>query len=169
MFPIVSREKAVSLPALRDLINQHFPAEELRQLYFGLSIEYENLPGGTRLAKAQPLAQYSPRHSRLPDLCQHYRQLRLKVNWLVFTRGTSKPTTSSPAYSQSGATWIAQPQDSRVVRKLKEAADILNESTKTTDAVRKAGTALIELAGGPPPYTRLPQNCLAVEKGWFNP
>lgn len=77
MFPIVSREKAVSLPALRDLINQHFSAEELRQLCFGLSIEYENLPGGTRLAKVQPLAQYSPRHSQLPDLCQHCRQKRL--------------------------------------------------------------------------------------------
>jgi len=40
----------------------------------------------------------------------------------------------------------SQPQGSRVVRKLKEAADILTESAKATAAASKAGLALVKLA-----------------------
>lgn len=39
-----------------------------------------------------------------------------------------------------------EPQGNRIVRKLKEAATILTESAKVTDAARKAGQALIKLA-----------------------
>lgn len=39
-----------------------------------------------------------------------------------------------------------QPHGRRIVRKLKEAADILTEGAKTTDAARKAGVALVKLA-----------------------
>jgi len=38
------------------------------------------------------------------------------------------------------------PSGSRIVRKLKETADILTESAKATDAARKTGVALIKLA-----------------------
>lgn len=40
----------------------------------------------------------------------------------------------------------AQPQGSRVVRKLKEAAELLTEGAKTTAAARQAGQALLKLA-----------------------
>ncbi len=55
----------MTLPALRGLIDQHFSDEELSQLCFNLSIEYENLPGDTHIAKAQSLVEYGLRHGRL--------------------------------------------------------------------------------------------------------
>lgn len=39
-----------------------------------------------------------------------------------------------------------EPHGGRILRKLKEAADILTESAKATDAARKAGQALVKLA-----------------------
>ncbi|HRQ36508.1 MAG TPA: SUMF1/EgtB/PvdO family nonheme iron enzyme [Chloroflexota bacterium] len=72
----------MSLPALRDLLDQHFNDAELRQLTFDLGIEYENLPGEkTRIGKAQSLIKHCLRHGRLPDLTTHCQILRPKVTW----------------------------------------------------------------------------------------
>jgi formylglycine-generating enzyme required for sulfatase activity len=71
----------MSLPSLRDLLAQHFNLEELEQLCFDLNIEYEDVPGSTRKAKAQALVEYCLRHNRLPDLSAYCRQLRPDVNW----------------------------------------------------------------------------------------
>ena len=71
----------MSLPALRDLIDQHFNDEELRQLCFDLDIDAENLPGDTRIAKAQSLVAHCLRHNRLPQLGEKCRELRPAVEW----------------------------------------------------------------------------------------
>ncbi|MCP4425441.1 MAG: NACHT domain-containing protein, partial [Chloroflexi bacterium] len=71
----------MTLPALRDLIDQHFSDDELRQLCFDLSIAYENMPGDTRISKAQSLIQHSLRHNRLPDLGARCQELRPTVTW----------------------------------------------------------------------------------------
>lgn len=71
----------MALANLRDLLNRHFTQEELRQLCFNLGIEYENLPGDTRIAKAQSLLEHGLRHNRLPDLVQQCAQVRPKVEW----------------------------------------------------------------------------------------
>ena len=69
------------LTSLRDLLAQHFNKNELRQLCFDLVIEYENLPGDIRPAKAQALVEYCLRHNRLSDLVVRCRQLRPTVSW----------------------------------------------------------------------------------------
>lgn len=71
----------MSLASLRDLLAQHFNNEELRQLCFNLTIEYENLRGETRPAKAQALVEHCLRHQRLPDLGKRCRELRPAVEW----------------------------------------------------------------------------------------
>ncbi len=71
----------MTLPAQRDLIDQHFTAEELRQLCFDLGIDYENLPGDTRIAKSQALVAHCLRHNRLPQLGAQCRRLRPAVVW----------------------------------------------------------------------------------------
>lgn len=71
----------MGLPALRDLLNQHFNDAELRQLTFDLGTEYENLPGNTRILKVQSLVEHCLRHGRLPHLITHCRQLYPKVAW----------------------------------------------------------------------------------------
>ncbi len=71
----------MTLPALRDLIDQHFSDDELRQLCFDLDVEYENLPGDTRIIKAQSLIQHCLRHNRLPDLGERCQALRPDASW----------------------------------------------------------------------------------------
>lgn len=71
----------MTLPNLRDLLNQYFDNNELRQLCLDLSIEYENLPGDTRSAKAQALVEYCLRRQRLPDLIQQCAQQRPAITW----------------------------------------------------------------------------------------
>ena len=71
----------MSLPDLRDLLARHFNQEELRQLCFDLGIEYEDLRGDTRHAKAQALVAYCHRTDDLPHLITRCRALRPAVNW----------------------------------------------------------------------------------------
>ncbi|MCA9875681.1 MAG: SUMF1/EgtB/PvdO family nonheme iron enzyme, partial [Anaerolineales bacterium] len=71
----------MTLPALRDLIDQHFTDAELRLLCYDLAIEYENLPGEIRVAKAQALVEYCRRHNHLPELGNYLLQLRPSIEW----------------------------------------------------------------------------------------
>ncbi|HFQ93112.1 MAG TPA: NACHT domain-containing protein, partial [Anaerolineae bacterium] len=71
----------MTLPALRDLINQHFSDEELSQLCLDLSIKYDNLPGDTHIAKAQALVEHCLRHNCLPQLGRRCRELRPRTMW----------------------------------------------------------------------------------------
>ena len=71
----------MTLPALRDLIDRHFTDAELRLLCYDLAIEYENLPGEIRVAKAQSLVEYCRRHNQLPDLDARLRELHPAVAW----------------------------------------------------------------------------------------
>lgn len=71
----------MTLSTLRELLNQQFDTNELRQLCFDLAIEYENLPGETRAIKAQALIAHCLRHQHLPELLQQCTQLRPKTSW----------------------------------------------------------------------------------------
>ena len=71
----------MSAASFRDLIDHHFNQAELQQLCFDLQISYENLPGETRIMKAQALVQYSLRQDRLPDLHHRCQLLRPDVAW----------------------------------------------------------------------------------------
>jgi len=66
----------MDLPQLRDFITRYFNADELRDLCFDLGIEYENLGGDNKSAKARELVAYCQRHSRLADLEAACRRLR---------------------------------------------------------------------------------------------
>ena len=66
----------MALSSLRDLLDQNFDDGELRQLCFDLGIEYENLPGATRILKAQSLIQHCLRYERLPELGAWCREVR---------------------------------------------------------------------------------------------
>ena len=66
---------------LSDQINDYFNAEELEDLCFRMSIQYDNLPGNTNSAKARELTEYCRRHGRLSELVTHCRKLRSHVLW----------------------------------------------------------------------------------------
>lgn len=57
-----------ALQALRQALDDHFGAGDLRDLAFDLAIEYDDLPGETRKHKARELVVYCYRRGRLEEL-----------------------------------------------------------------------------------------------------
>jgi nucleoside phosphorylase len=66
---------------LIEILNQRFSREELKDLCFWLSLEYDDLPGEGRAAKARELVKYLGRHQRLADLVNIGRQRRRDIQW----------------------------------------------------------------------------------------
>jgi hypothetical protein len=69
------------LAALRQKIEQYFNLDELTNLTFDLSINYENLSGETLQAKSRELVNYAQRHNLLRNLVELCATLRSQVDW----------------------------------------------------------------------------------------
>jgi hypothetical protein len=63
-------------PTLRTLITEHFDLEELRDLCFNLGIDFDDLRGEGKTAKARELVLYAQRRDRLNDLVIELKRLR---------------------------------------------------------------------------------------------
>jgi formylglycine-generating enzyme required for sulfatase activity len=74
----MSQQPASSLP---EQISQHFNLEELRALCYDLKIEYENVRGDTRDAKALALVAASTRQGKLEHLLMLCREKRPFLSW----------------------------------------------------------------------------------------
>ncbi|MAT95820.1 MAG: hypothetical protein CL608_01535 [Anaerolineaceae bacterium] len=66
---------------LPEQISQHFDLEELRVLCYALSIDYDNVRGETKEAKALALVTYCARHGRLDPLLNYCREKRPFLTW----------------------------------------------------------------------------------------
>ena len=83
------RERTGAVPArepdrirLLRLLTAHFSEEELRDLTFLLpDVDFDNLPGRGKSAKARELIQYLERRSRLAELPEAGREMRPDVPW----------------------------------------------------------------------------------------
>jgi hypothetical protein len=81
------KESAKGIPAvqhlewLRQNIVSHFNEGELRDLYFGMGIDYDDLPGQSKKDKARELIAYCQRYSRLDDLVAKLRELHPTASW----------------------------------------------------------------------------------------
>ncbi len=61
---------------LREFIDRYFDENELRDLSFDLTIDYESLPAVGKSAKIRELIAYCQRHERFEELEAHVRELR---------------------------------------------------------------------------------------------
>jgi Effector-associated domain 7/GRAM domain len=66
---------------LRKKIATHFSDDEIKTLCFDLGIEYENLAGDGREAKARELVIHCERTGRIPRLVDKCQELRPNVIW----------------------------------------------------------------------------------------
>jgi len=64
-----------------DLLDSRFSDDELRDLYFCLHIDYSNLPGEAKRAKARELILYCERHERMPELIKTVVERRPDITW----------------------------------------------------------------------------------------
>lgn len=72
---------AAYLGQLHGILLASFNREELRQMCFKLGIEFDDLEGTTRTAKARELLLYFWRQGRLPDLATAVKNERPQVDW----------------------------------------------------------------------------------------
>ncbi|HSG15093.1 MAG TPA: SIR2 family protein, partial [Anaerolineae bacterium] len=85
------------LTKVRDALAASFSEEELRELTFDLNVEYSDLPGEGRSAKARELAALLKRQNRLTDLVAIGDEKRPNVPWAsVVDQAATDPDGSSP-------------------------------------------------------------------------
>jgi hypothetical protein len=66
---------------LRRILAEYFNDDELRDLSFDMSIDYESLPGVGKASKARELIAFVERYGRFQDLVEHTRSLRPNIIW----------------------------------------------------------------------------------------
>jgi formylglycine-generating enzyme required for sulfatase activity len=66
---------------LKQLLSERFEEEELRTLSFNMDIDYDNLPGRGKAAKARELVVYLERRDRLSLLVETGKKLRPDITW----------------------------------------------------------------------------------------
>lgn len=76
----MSQQPGTSLP---EQISQHFNLEELRALCYDLAIDYENVRGDTKEAKALALVAYCARQGRLEQLLTVCQEKRPFLTWTL--------------------------------------------------------------------------------------
>jgi hypothetical protein len=98
----------MDLPQLRDFITRNFNDSELRDLCFDLGIEYENLGGDNKSAKARELVAYCQRHTRLGELEATCRRLRPNAPADSRAAATEARPTGTVVNQSGGVTINAQ-------------------------------------------------------------
>jgi len=66
---------------LREKLIRHFDKEDLRTLCSNIGVDYDDLPGEGKTAKARELIAYLDRRGRIPALIEMCTSLRLHVSW----------------------------------------------------------------------------------------
>lgn len=66
---------------LHKILTERFSDEELRALCFYLIVDYENLPGEGKTAKARELIAFCERHNRVTELIQLGQKTRPDISW----------------------------------------------------------------------------------------
>ena len=69
------------LTQLREILDTRFNREELRTLCFDLGLDYDDLPGEGKAAKARELVVHMQQLGRIPDLIRAAARMRSDVAW----------------------------------------------------------------------------------------
>ncbi len=143
---------------LRQILTERFDAEELRTLCFDLGIDYDDLPGRGRAAKARELVAHIDRRERIPDCIQAGRQARpdilweqVQLAWLeAAQREAPDPRRFQPLIEELQAT-IAH-WEGRVERQRERIAEGLEAQRRrmTEEQARRHEKGRLRVVGQPP-------------------
>lgn len=92
------------MTGLRDLFATHFKGSELNDFALDLGVDYENLSGDTRNAKARELALHLWRHSLIATLAEVGPDKRPDIDWSILD--PYKPQTAPPALPATTTTLL---------------------------------------------------------------
>jgi len=113
----------IDLVALRDLLDEHFNEDELRDLCFEMETDYESLSAASKKGKARELVADCKRKERTLELVERCRKLRPKAAWPRQTLSLSvegTPVHDAPALVKFLCQAIGQPDVNRFVLLLEE-------------------------------------------------
>jgi hypothetical protein len=90
--PTQTKPEPANLAQLYRLLDRHFNLNELRDLCFELRVDYDNLPGEIKAAKARELVAYFARPGRdITQLVQACARQRPRASWPQFDTTVPKP------------------------------------------------------------------------------
>ena len=69
------------LVQLKEKINKHFDAGELRELVFDLGLDFDNIPGNIKKARIIALVDHLNNADRIPELISSCQKHRPNVTW----------------------------------------------------------------------------------------
>jgi len=82
---------------LRDLLDTLFSLDDIRALCFNLGIDFDNLPGDTKVMRAQNLILYCEQRGRTDDLIRCARTVNPNMPWPAPNTDADKPNRLSTA------------------------------------------------------------------------
>jgi len=101
------------LTQLREKVIRYFDEEELRTLCGDLGVDYDDLRGEGKAAKAREFVNYLERRGRLPELVRKCSELRPKVAWLwheppatLISQARQMPRTLRRNLAAAGLVWV---------------------------------------------------------------
>lgn len=95
---------AVDPILLRDMLVNYFSIDDLQDLCFEMSVDFDNLPGDTKAAKARELIIFCRNRAKLGSLIEKAKLARPSLNWISESKngGNSyapKPTPEQQIYA----------------------------------------------------------------------
>jgi hypothetical protein len=144
---------------LYGVLARHFNEGELRTLTFDLGLDYEDLPGVSRAAKARELVLFAERRGRLSDLAAYLYRLRPKafsgeihLEHFGTSRSAWSDTSGSPrigedvgprSVSKGQHEYLVEARDANV--RVSRTAETLSENVRVLRELLEKATAAGEL------------------------
>ena len=94
---------------LRDLVNRSFDTNEMHELAFDFSLDYDDIPGRGKAAKTVELLQILARQQRVPEFIERCQQLRPRENWAPLLEAAQREPLSFAVEMPALETAVPQP------------------------------------------------------------
>jgi hypothetical protein len=92
---------------LRHSVIRHYNLEELKILAHDLSVDWDSIPGESKMLKVKELIDYMDRRNSLSELTRELRRGRPNVNWPGYPKGSIVEIKFD--YEVYGSTYVGEP------------------------------------------------------------
>lgn len=138
------------MTGLRDIFATYFNDSGLNDFALDLGVDYENLAGSTRSAKARELALHLWRHSQIETLAEVGPERRPDIDWSILD--AYKPQTTPPALPPTTTTVLEHTDLQRLASILSANPLFDTPDSRKTVLVLSGVSAIVNLDLNGPAY-----------------